>query len=79
MRQLLWMAEGRCRQSWAHTSAVMALIANVNRDAKKHRPYRAEDFNPCIDRPAREGVVEINRETVGLMRAAFTGQKGHTR
>jgi hypothetical protein len=32
LRELLWMAEARAREAWAHTSAVLALIANVNRD-----------------------------------------------
>jgi hypothetical protein len=33
------MAEARGRESWAHTSAILALIANVNRDPKKTRPF----------------------------------------
>ena len=41
------MAEARCRERWAHTSAVLALIANVHRDQrKKPTPYKPADFNP---------------------------------
>lgn len=41
------MAEGRSRAAWGHTAAVMALIANVHRDAKRRpTPYAARDFNP---------------------------------
>ena len=46
------MAEGRGRQSWAHTSAILALIANVNRDPKKTRALRPSDFDPFAKRPA---------------------------
>ena len=45
------MSEARSRDTWRHTAAVMALIANVNRDPRKHRPYKAEDFNPHRQRP----------------------------
>lgn len=40
------MAEGRSRDNWAHTSAILALIANVNRDPKKHRALKPADFDP---------------------------------
>jgi len=40
------MSEGRSRSLWAHTSSVMALIANVNRDPKKSRPFQPSDFSP---------------------------------
>jgi len=41
------MAEARCRERWAHTSAVLALTANIHRDhRKKPTPYKPADFNP---------------------------------
>jgi hypothetical protein len=40
------MAEGRSAFLWSHTSHVLALIANVNRDPKKQRAFRPADFNP---------------------------------
>ncbi|MBE3133285.1 MAG: hypothetical protein IMZ55_07410 [Acidobacteria bacterium] len=41
------MAEGRDRAAWQHTSAVLAMMANANRDAKKHpRPFVPADFDP---------------------------------
>jgi hypothetical protein len=46
LRELLWMAEARGRDNWAHTSAILALIANVNRDPKKGRPFKPADFDP---------------------------------
>ncbi|HOI56117.1 MAG TPA: hypothetical protein PLP01_12765 [Phycisphaerae bacterium] len=74
------MAEGLGRERWAHTSMVCCLIANANRDPKKHRPFKPDDFNPYAERSRRSDVIEVNAETVGLMRAAFIGspepQKG---
>lgn len=40
------MAEGRSKVAWSHTSAVLALIANVNRDPKRSTPFKPDDFNP---------------------------------
>ena len=40
------MAEGKQRDEWARTSSLMALIANANRDPKKHRAFRPTDFDP---------------------------------
>jgi len=74
LRQLLWMAEGIGRDRWAHTSLVCALIANAHRDPKKQRPFKPEDFNPYGDKAQHTDAIEVNEETVGLMRTAFTGQ-----
>lgn len=40
------MAEGRTQENWNHTSAVLAMVANVNRDPKKGRALRPADFHP---------------------------------
>ena len=64
------MAEARERAAWSHTSAIMALIANVNRDPKKTRPYKPDDFNPLARR--RDGdAVEINKDTISLLKQSF--------
>jgi hypothetical protein len=42
------MAEQRDRRNWQVASAVMALMANCNRDPKQHGPYRASDFDPYM-------------------------------
>ena len=46
------MAEGKCRERWNHTSAMLALIANANRDPKKSRVFKPEDFHPYMGRKA---------------------------
>lgn len=40
------MAEARRRDEWGRASAVMALIANTQRDRKKSRAFRPSDFDP---------------------------------
>lgn len=40
------MAEAKSRDNWAHTSALLAMTANCNRDPKKTRPFSPTDFDP---------------------------------
>ena len=53
MRQLVWMAEARASQAWDHTSMVLALLYNVNRDPKRSRAMRVEDVHPYMRRRLR--------------------------
>jgi hypothetical protein len=53
LRELLLMAEARSQSDWAHTSALLALVANVNRDPKKSKAYRPADFNPHARKTAK--------------------------
>lgn len=51
LRQLLLMSRAKAREAWSHTAAVMALIANCNRDPKKRRqPWSPDDFHPLAKR-----------------------------
>lgn len=41
------MAQGRDKPEWGRAAAIMALLANINRDQKKKpRPYESSDFDP---------------------------------
>jgi hypothetical protein len=57
------MAEARSRERWAHTSALMALTANIHRDhRKKPSPYKPVDFNPYHRRrelPVRKASIDV--------------------
>ena len=66
------MAEGRSRSLWGHTAALLAMLANTHRDPKKTRAFRPEDFDPH-GKASRGETIEVNRETIGQMREAFTG------
>ena len=68
------MAEARGREAWAHTSAILALIANVNRDPKRTRPFKPSDFDPYARQTGE--VIEVNRENIGNLKQAFLGRKG---
>lgn len=47
------MADGRQKSDWSHTSSVLCILANINRDPKKSRAYKPQDFNPTIKRARR--------------------------
>jgi len=64
------MAEARGRDNWAHTSAILALIANVNRDPKKTRPYKPSDFDPYSAKDKRDEVIEVT--DMSILKDAFT-------
>jgi hypothetical protein len=59
------MAEAASRQRWAHTSAVLALLANAHRDPKKTRPFQPADFNPHLRRKepvaAKVGIAVLKQ------------------
>lgn len=48
------MAEARAESEWAHTSAVLAMLANVHRDPKKTKAFTPSDFNPLAKRRRRD-------------------------
>ena len=54
------MAEGRSRQRWAHTSALLAMLANVHRDPAKPRA-KPSDFNPhaAEDRRRQPSIAKV--------------------
>lgn len=64
------MAEARGRDNWAHTSAILALVANVNRDPKKTRAYKPSDFDPYSAREKRDKAIEVT--DMAVLRDAFT-------
>jgi hypothetical protein len=66
------MAEARGRDNWAHTSAVLALIANVNRDPKKTRAFKPADFDPYSVRDRRDEAIEVT--DMGVLKDAFVNR-----
>ena len=73
LRQLLWLAEGSGRVRWTHTSAIMAMIANVNRDSKKTRIFKAEQFNPYARNDRRR---QRKPDDLTILKEALTGRGG---
>lgn len=69
------MAEGHGRDEWGRLSVLCALIGNAHRDPKKGRAFKPSDFDPFGREPGE--VIEVNRESIGLLREAFAGRKGN--
>ena len=63
------MAEARGRDNWAHTSAILALVANVNRDPKKNRPFKPADFDPYAGKDRRDEAIEVT--DMAVLKDAF--------
>lgn len=67
------MAERRIEYDWNHTAAVMALLAEANRDpSKRSRPYRPEEFHPLHQRRRRRRRDMTPEEAESRLRA-FAG------
>ena len=61
------MGEARSQQAWAHTSSLLALLANVHRDSKKTRAYKPADFNPHV----RKSPLTIPRVGINVLKQVF--------
>ena len=69
------MAEGKQRDEWARASSLMALIANANRDPRKHRAFRPTDFDQfaVTNKPKQKVDVSILKDIF------IDGKQTHTR
>lgn len=73
------MAEAASRDAWAHTSTVLAMLANANRDPKKTRPFKPSDFDPhqVSKRPVAKVSIDVLKTVfVDPYNQAPSGQKG---
>ena len=57
------MAEAASRQAWAHTSTLLAMLANVNRDAKRCPAFKPADFDPHCQRE-RPATIKVGIEAL---------------
>lgn len=63
------MANGRNR--WHHTSAILALLATIHRDTKKHpEPFRPKEFNP-YETPAKDQTIHLGKAGIGMLKQVF--------
>ena len=67
LRELVLMADARQREAWGRLSALLATIANDNRDPKK-RAVSPDDFNPYVEKRESSGTP-ITAENVHLLKA----------
>ena len=52
------MAEAKGKDNWQHTSTVLALLANINRDPKKQKAFTPDDFNPYRKEPEKKTILK---------------------
>jgi len=69
--------EMRDRMEWNRTSALMALLCNINSDPKKGKTFCSADFNPYMkntkNKPAN--VIEVkDEESRRLFKEVFVGR-----
>jgi len=60
------MAEGRAKDDWTRTSALLALLANCHRDPKRTRALKPSDFDPFAKRSAPIPIDMANLKAVFL-------------
>ena len=68
------MAERVQREAWEHTSAMLAMTANVNRDPKKSRAFSPRDFNPFYARG--RGGIPLTRKTIRMLKDWVPKRRG---
>ncbi len=75
------MAEGRSRETWEHTSAILAMLANVNRLKKTSRKFTPLDFDPYAREKKRDAQTSPVVGTVGveILKTVFVDRKGAER
>jgi hypothetical protein len=69
------MAEGKSREAWNHTAAVLAMLANTHRDPKRSRAVKPRDLHPLLKgrRPQRRS--EQPRVGVEALKAVFVDHR----
>lgn len=65
------MAEGKAKDTWQHTSVILAMLANCHRDGKKTKPFKPADFDPFNQ--SKSEVIEIDETNIHQLRRYFTG------
>ena len=64
------MTHARQQESWNHTAALLAMLANVNRDPKKGRAFRPGDFHP-VPAPRRAESAPPLKGDIGMLKSVF--------
>jgi hypothetical protein len=58
------MHDGRSKSTWGHTSVILALIANVNRDPKKSDAFKPSDFDPHARKSASRPLPKVSMKSL---------------
>jgi hypothetical protein len=68
------MAEECIRERWNHTSSLLAMLANANRDPKKGRALRPADFHPM--QQAAVAKAPVLKGDLGMLKSVFVDNHG---
>ena len=63
------LAEARSRHDWSQSSALLAMIANVNRDPKKSKKFKPADFDPHV-RKQKDPLV-LKTKDLSILKRVF--------
>lgn len=67
------MAEARREHDWGQTSAVLWLMAEMNRDRKKRpSPYKMSDFDPTYRKPKQSNLPKAD---IRMLKDLFVKEK----
>ena len=66
------MTHARQQDGWNHTAAMLAMLANVNRDPKKGRAFKPADFHP-IPVTKRPEAPPLKGD-IGMLKTVFVDQ-----
>jgi hypothetical protein len=64
------MTHARQQDGWNHTAAMLAMLANVNRDPKKGRAFRPIDFHPVPVARHPESAPPLKGD-IGVLKTVF--------
>ena len=74
LRELMLMQKGKAQHDWRIASTHLCLLANINRDPKKGRVFRPEDFDPTREPVS---VQDLPRAGVEVLKQAIIDGKAN--
>jgi hypothetical protein len=65
------MGEGRTRETWNHTAALLAMLANAHHDPKKKpQPFKPADFHPFGKRQSESSSMKL-KAPITVLKTVF--------
>jgi len=75
LRQLVEMAQARQAERWNHTAAILAMLANVNRDPKKGRALKPADFHPLLKSKSHADASPPLKGDIRMLKTLFIDRR----
>jgi hypothetical protein len=60
------MAKARCSDEWDRAAPVICILANANRNPKRHGPFSVSDFHPY--RKSESPGVRVTCDNIRILR-----------